>query len=276
MIVEPHKSLPAAVARRLRQEAGFGCCKCGSPILQYHHIVEWADEEHFRPEDMMVLCPLHHDQATKGAMPELEQRQMKSAPHNIQRGHALGLLEVKQDYCAADLGSVTVVGEGSFIRVDNDDILSLHMGPQNLEISLKLYSETDALLIEIVRNEWISGDPLPWDIEADWQTLTLRERNRKISIFVNAKTVPMQLRGEFWRSGKAIVVDKNGHVVRGQSALGLRNPALVGGGLELNTTAVTIGQSDGVIISWHNPRERLWKARDAWRKMSAKKKSENA
>jgi hypothetical protein len=29
--------------------------------------VEWAEEEHFRPEDMMVLCPLHHDQATKGA-----------------------------------------------------------------------------------------------------------------------------------------------------------------------------------------------------------------
>src|SRR5450755_2216738 len=87
MTVEPRKSLPAAVARQLRQEAGFGCCKCGTPILQYHHIVEWAEEEHFRPEDMMVLCPLHHDQATKGAMPAIEQRQMKSAPHNIQRGH---------------------------------------------------------------------------------------------------------------------------------------------------------------------------------------------
>src|ERR1700675_4189052 len=95
------------------------------------------------------------------------------------------------------------------------------MGPQNLKKSLKLFSETDAFLIEIVRNEWISGDPLPWDIEADWQTLTLRERNRKISIFVNARTVPMRLRGEFWRSGKAIVIDKNGILVRGQSALGL-------------------------------------------------------
>src|ERR1700737_1556469 len=69
-----------------------GWCKCGCPLLQYHHIVEWAEEAHFRPEDMMVLCPLHHDQATKGAMPELEQRQMKSAPPNIQQGHALALL----------------------------------------------------------------------------------------------------------------------------------------------------------------------------------------
>ena len=81
----------------------------------------------------------------------------------------------------------------------------------------------------------------------------------------------MQLRGEFWRSGKAIVIDKNGVLVRGQIALGIRNLALVGAGLELNTGAVTIGHADGVIISWHNPRERLWKARDAWRKMSAEK-----
>jgi hypothetical protein len=42
--------IPAAVARQLRQEAGFGRCCCGVPILQYHHIIPWAAEAHFRPE----------------------------------------------------------------------------------------------------------------------------------------------------------------------------------------------------------------------------------
>ena len=76
------RKIPSDVARQLRQEAGFGCCKCGFPLIQYHHIVEWADDQHFRVADMMVLCPNHHDQATKGAMPEPQQRLLKVNPYN--------------------------------------------------------------------------------------------------------------------------------------------------------------------------------------------------
>jgi hypothetical protein len=141
MTIEPRKKIPAAVARELRQEAGFGCCKCGVPILQYHHIIPWSEEEHFRAGDMMVLYPLHHDQATKGAMPEAEQRELKAKPFNIVRRRAQGQLEIKQDYCAADLGTITVVGEGSFIKINGEDILSLDMGEKNLELSLRLYAE---------------------------------------------------------------------------------------------------------------------------------------
>jgi hypothetical protein len=36
-----------------------------------------SEDQHFRPEDMMVLCPTHHNQATKGAMPVGEQREFK-------------------------------------------------------------------------------------------------------------------------------------------------------------------------------------------------------
>ena|ERR1019366_8223156 len=137
------RNVPAAVARELRREAGFGCCVCGIPILQYHHIVEWAEDQHFRPEDMMVLCPLHHDQMTKRAMPEAEQRKLKANPHNIQRGLAKGLLTVRQDYCAANFGSVTVVGEGPFLRIDGENILSFYLGDGNLEISLRLFGKND-------------------------------------------------------------------------------------------------------------------------------------
>jgi hypothetical protein len=199
--------IPAAIARRLRQEAGFGCCECGVPIIQYHHIVEWADDQHFRPEDMMVLCPLHHDQVTKGAMPEAEQRHLKADPHNIRRGLAKGLLAVKQNYCAANFGSVTVVGEGTFLRINEEDILGFTVLDDNLTISLRLFSEADEPLLEIDKNEWISGDPLPWDIEADWQTLIIRQRARQISLSLNAKAIPLDLAAEFWRMGKRVRLD---------------------------------------------------------------------
>jgi hypothetical protein len=183
----------------------------------------------------MVLCPLHHDQATKGAMPEVEQKELQANPLNIVRGRARGPLEVKQDYCAADFGTLTVVGEGPFIRIDGEDILSLDMGPKNLELSLRLYGEDGTLLIRIERNEWRSGDPIPWDIEADWQTLLLRQKARKISIALDAKKIPMQILGEFWHSKRKVTIDRERILVHGNVCFGLANLALVGGGLDIST-----------------------------------------
>ncbi len=35
-------STPLLIKRQLRQEAGFGCCKCGKPIIQYHYIIPYT------------------------------------------------------------------------------------------------------------------------------------------------------------------------------------------------------------------------------------------
>lgn len=268
---------PDPVARQLRREAGFGCCVCGNPILQYHHIVEWAVEHHFRPADMMALCPNHHDQATKGAMTESEQRDFKARPRNIRDGFARGRLAVKQDYCAADFGSVTVVGTGAFLRIGEDDLLGFHLGEGNLEVSLRLYNEADELLLHIHRNEWVSGDPLPWDIEADWQTLTLRERARHISVSLNAKVAPIEVRAELWRHGKRITLGRDGIRVAGKTNVGFSELALVGMLLELHLSAdgFTLGphatHPNGFMVSWPSRKERLWKAKEAWKKIEAAK-----
>lgn len=172
----------SGVARQLRQEAFFGCCICGSPIIQYHHIKERSEEDHFRPEEMMVLCPQHHDQATKKALPEPEQREHKANPYNKRRNYAGGLLEVKQDYCAINMGTVFMVGEGACLRIDGEDLLKIEMGEKHLQISLRFYDEKDNLLVHIDCNEWISGEILPWDIEADWQKLIIRHKSRDIRL----------------------------------------------------------------------------------------------
>jgi hypothetical protein len=259
--------------RQLRREAGFGCCVCGNPIIQYHHIIEWSKDQHFRPEDMMVLCPTHHDKATKHAMPEVEQRRFKAKPQNIERGLVDGKLAIKQDYCALEVGSVMVVGEGPFIKIDGEDILALYLGERNFEISVTLYDETDTMLLHIDRNEWISGDPLPWDIEADWQRLTLRERYRRISLSLDATKIPMQARGQLWRSGKHIGFGASDISIGGKTAAygsGIAELALVGTHLALSTDKLELVPSSphgAFLVSWPNRRERLWKARDQWRKI---------
>jgi hypothetical protein len=129
------------------------------------------------------------------------------------------------------------------------------------------------LLLEIDRNEWVSGDPLPWDIEADWQKLTLRESARQISVSLNMKTVPLELKGELWRNGKRVSLDKRGIFVEGTpTKLQIAEMALVGTTLDVDTSKWSVGPGDNpywMMVSWPNRRERLWKAKDEWRKIKA-------
>lgn len=82
---------PADVERTLRQEAGFGCAKCGHPYVEFHHIVPYAEEQHFRPEDMVALCGNCHPAVSKQGQDR--QYGVKHNPFNPRSGLFRGALE---------------------------------------------------------------------------------------------------------------------------------------------------------------------------------------
>src|ERR1019366_10033955 len=88
------RDIPSKLRRQLRQEGGFGCCSCGHPFFEYHHIISFAQRPEHKAADMMILCPIHHHQATVGALSDREQREAKRHPFNISRGYADGILVV--------------------------------------------------------------------------------------------------------------------------------------------------------------------------------------
>ena len=126
---ESRPPTPPDVARELRRRSGFGCCRCGLPVVQYHHIVPWHIEEHFRVEDMMALCPYCNDAATKGALNEAAQRRYQAEPHNVRTGHSSGALFVNQSYVAVAFGGALLVGDGARITIDDVELLKLGVSP---------------------------------------------------------------------------------------------------------------------------------------------------
>ncbi len=175
-------SIPSDVALRLRQEAGFGCCKCGYPIYDYNHIVEYSREPHYRPEDMLILCPNCHRQVTARVMPEKEQRWFKKHPFNIQRGFADGQLAIKQSALVVSFGTVQFVRDGFLFKVDDEQLASISLNEKGrLDISLALYSKEDHLLAVIEKNEWKTGQNLPWDLQSGWRWLRLRNMTLRLN-----------------------------------------------------------------------------------------------
>lgn len=190
----PRSPIPEEVKREVRQQAGFGCCKCGFPITQYHHVVERSEDS----KDIMLLCPNHHWEATSRAMTREEQLHHKLNPINIEKDRVQGLLKINQKVPVVTLGTNQIIGEGDFILIDNESLLSLSVKSGVLEISTKLFDPAGQLIAKVENNEWISGDPFPWDLQSDYQWLTIHHKRRAIALEIDATVFPLRLRANLW------------------------------------------------------------------------------
>jgi hypothetical protein len=228
--------IPEPVKRQVRQQAGFGCCKCGLPIIEYHHIVKNSEN----PEDIMLLCPLHHHEATSSAMLVEEQRHFKANPYNIKKGYVEGQLKINQKVPVITLGNNQFVGDGNFIVIDGENLLSIEINDNKLELSMKLYDRNDKLVAEVNHNEWVSGDPLPWDLESRFQWIRIKRKLRDIQLEIDATKYPIDIRADMWRKGQNFQLNPNILMFNGVvKESGLRDLALVALRLNVDTSKQT-------------------------------------
>jgi len=264
-------TIPEPIKRQVRQEAGFGCCKCGLPIIQYHHIVKDSED----PEDLMLLCPLHHHEATVKAMLEKRQRFHKANPFNIQKGFIEGQLKVNQYIPVINIGSNQFVGDGDFIIVDDESLLSIQINENKLELSMKLYDKEDKLIADIFRNEWISGDPFPWDLEFKFQWLRIRRKLRDIQLEIDARKYPINIRADMWRYGQNFNLTPNALIFNGvKKNIGVNNFCLVALRLEVNIPEKSFSIAPdprfgkGKLVVRANLRERIQEGIENWKELS--------
>lgn len=226
----------------------------------------------------MLLCPNCHSEATLGAMNETEQRRHKAQPYNIQQGYAGGNLKVNQDFCGLLVGTNQFVGDGCFIKVDGEPLLSLRLGENStLELSIALYDKYDNLLALIENNEWVTGDPIPWDIESSFQRLKIRRKTGDIALAISTRMAPIKLRADLWRKRQNIRLEDdilvNGTIVENVRFRGL---CFVACHLVINTLVKTFElvpdprYGDCKIVSWPDRAIRLEMGRIEWMNLNAR------
>ncbi len=267
--------IPEPLKRRLRQEAGFGCCKCGYPVFEYHHIIPRSEDS----EDLMILCPICHHEATVGAMPEEEQRFFKSHPFNIVRGYVKGKLKINQRALAVTIGSNQFVGDGCFILVDQEEVISVSTDiTGKLALSAKLYDRDDHLLVAIEDNEWISGDPFPWDLESRFQWLKMRRKIGDIALEIDARKFPIEIYADIWRKGQNFQLSRDWIRFNGvQQNIGFKDLCFVALRLAVDTQEKKfkiepdLRFGKGMFISWPDVQERVKKGLESWERLKTEK-----
>jgi hypothetical protein len=254
------RDIPSAIKRRLRQESGFGCCVCGHPFIEYHHIVPFTEIESHDSREMMVLCPNHHQECTVGALDRNSQYIAKGNPFNIARGFANGQFVNAAKVIAAYLGGNIMFGTGCKLMVGDEPLLAIRSDEKGrLLLTVMLYSSSDELLLSIRDNEWMTGDPFPWDFEFGINTLCLRNASRNINLNIDARSLPIRIRGDLWRKRAGFSIESdvlriNGIVANMQFMnLGLVAMTLVA---NIGTRSVSIvpdSKLKGMVISEPDP-----------------------
>jgi len=265
--------IPEPVKRQVRRQAGFGCCKCGFPIIEYHHIVKDSQA----PRDIMLLCPTHHHEATVRAMLEDEQRSYKANPYNIEKGFVEGSLKINQKTPVVNIWTNQFVGDGNFLFVDGENLLSLGINEGRLELSMKLYDKKDNLVAEIEHNEWVSGNPLPWDLESKFQWLRIRRKLRDVELEIDASKYPIDIRANMWRKAQNFQLNSNQLLFNGViKEAGFISLCLVALQLVADTSTQTFSIRPnprfgaGHFVSHHNVQERVKMGLTAWEQLICK------
>lgn len=222
----------------------------------------------------MTLCPIHHHEATVEAMPETEQRHLQERPFNIDRGYVNGQLKVNHEVPVLLVGTNQFVGEGAFFLVDGESLLSLSVTDGRLEVSLTLYDQQDRLIAEIQRNEWMAGDPLPWDLESSFQWLVIRNRSREVVLDLDARDPYIQVKATLWRRRQRFDLSPRSILFNGVlQNVGFTHLCLVALRLSANTASVALSiEPDprigkGLIVSWPDVGERIARGLEGWNRL---------
>jgi trigger factor len=59
---------------------------CGHPIVQFEHMIPWAEVQVHDVPNITLLCGSHHDEVTRGLISKKTVREHDRGPHNLKKG----------------------------------------------------------------------------------------------------------------------------------------------------------------------------------------------
>jgi len=199
------RNTPSAVQRQLRQEANFGCCRCGLPLLDNAHIIPYHITHEFRPEDMSALCPTCHRIADDGQYSEKYLRELKANPRNKTSVAERFLIEGEK--LVLNLGGNKFIDSPRILTINDFDIITMGLETGGyITFSLSLFDIKHNLIAAIVENKWIVNTSMLWDLEYKPRQLKIRNASRQLSFTMKIEGGEVFVTGKLYYLGKAIIV----------------------------------------------------------------------
>lgn len=82
-MAEDRPDIPEPLKRQVRQRCGFGCVICGVPVYHYDHLEEYSRVRVHEPDNLVLLCPNHHQDKTSHRLPKALLTKAAANPRNL-------------------------------------------------------------------------------------------------------------------------------------------------------------------------------------------------
>jgi len=218
MSMSEREQIPEPTKRQVRQEAGFGCAKCGIPIISYNHIVPYVETHDNSPDNIIPLCPNHHRLYHAGQYSRETLRRMKAHPHNVE--HVSHRFSFESPQLVMKAGTNTYIDTPIILEIDGEQLLSMRMEDGLIFINALFFSPDNQELVSIVDNEWRLKVEDVWDVEyslgRDITRLTIRLEPRNILVQLELARSEIRLRAEMYYNGVRYSIRDSGTYINDQ------------------------------------------------------------
>jgi len=174
--MEVREPIPDDLKRKVRQQCGFGCVICGSPIYDYDHIEEYATVQKHTFENLVLLCPTCHRKKTNGLITKDTVRTARENPSSQFRTSSDNL--PIQPYSLNIGGNVINTINGLVFNICEFGWMVIRFSNYPL-IYAEILDENGERAVEIRENNYTLC-ARTWDIEYVGKILTFRNGPRKI------------------------------------------------------------------------------------------------
>jgi len=242
--------IPLPIQREVRQRCAFGCVVCGHPLIDYHHIVPFAECQAHEASNLTALCSNHHREATNGLLTIDAVRAADAAPINRTRGVSSPFhLHFSGTEISFGIGNNRVSGgfshpDGSvaFVALSVDDCDLLWFRVDNLGrvfMNATLLDHCNLPVLAILENTLVFRTD-GWDLVFQGHSLVLRNAPR--NIFLEIEFVPPHhiriVRGRLLCNGVELLVDSEGFLVVNSGQI-IKNSCISGGAI-----GIQLGRND--------------------------------
>jgi hypothetical protein len=214
---------PAKVARALRQEAGFGCAVCGCPIIEYHHIIEWHERQHFDVDHMVALCPTHHQEY--GKLTKDHAYKAKSNPINIRNGILKGYLGGNKDQKSVKIGGSIISNTDNILEYAGNTIFSYAVSNGQILLDALLPDKFFWPEIKIRENSIVARTVDFWDIQFKTNWVKFNRAEGDICLEIDFRSDIVKIKGNLLICGEPIYfspskIKYNGLIIEGGRFMG--------------------------------------------------------
>lgn len=203
---------PAKVARQLRQESLFGCALCGFPFVVYHHIVPWEEDEHFRPDDMVAVCPNCHARVHR--MHRSRQYDIKRNPRNASRKSLWAEMEFSILSRKFMVGDVLIEGASDIVMFNDIPVLSWRIIDGRVLLDATLHSEDGTIALSVRENEVVLKKFSMWDFVFKFNYIKINNKRNSISWEIDLRKDPATFRTSTFPESRHIEISRRGIISR--------------------------------------------------------------